>query len=107
MSTDSIDVAVGVVGGKVVLKFPHAVEYVEMDAQNTLDIAEEMSRCAFLLRDEVPAAGPTLKASMVERHHQTLVPRVTLMLASLRADAATSDGEVAAAVVEACLREVF
>ena len=104
--TGPVDVAIGVLDDKVVLRFEHALEYIELDAVNALDISEAIAALAFKLRNGVEPAGPALKASLVERHHDKLVPRVALMLASMR-DQGKSDGYAAEQIVTSMLAEVF
>jgi hypothetical protein len=91
----------------VVLKFDRDVNYIEMDPGNARDIACAMTDVAFEADTGLKPAGETLKAALVERHHDTLVPRIALMLASLRENKLMSNGDVARRITEVCLAEVF
>jgi len=102
-----VQMVLGIHDGKVMQRFEHATEVVLYESQNALDVAEEIARLAFEVRDGMKPAGPALKTELIERHRMTLTARVALMLRTLRADKMRTDGEVAQAVVEACLKEVF
>ncbi len=102
-----IPIAVGVFQNKVVLKFPRAVEFVEIDQQNCLDIAEAMAACAMELKGEVPKAGQALKKELFDRYREKLINRVTIMFNSRREQKKIANRKLATEVVEVCLREVF
>lgn len=101
--------------GKAIILFSESPEFLEpvridrwvMDPQEGLVIAEHLAQTCFEARDGVKPVGAALKAEIVERHRMTLTHRVALMLGTLREDKNKSDGQVAQAVVEACLKEVF
>lgn len=105
--SESIDIAVGTLNDKVVLKFPHAIEYVELDAQNCMDISEAMASAAFEIKHGLPAAGPALKAELVEKHRMQLTQVIAFNLNSTREDKTISNGRLAQDVVETCLKAVF
>jgi ABC-type cobalamin/Fe3+-siderophores transport system ATPase subunit len=112
--TDTTQVALGAVemhlgidNGKVMQRFKEPTLLVLYDPQNALDVAGRIADLAFECRDGVKPVSDTLKAELVERHRMTLTARVAHMLHSLREDKTRTDGQVAQAVVEACLKEVF
>ena len=107
MKQQPVQVAIKAENKLVVMKFDRDVNYVELEPQNCLDICEAMSAAAFEARDDLKPAGPALKASLVERHHDKLVPRIALMLGSMRQDKLKSDGNIAEQIVTTCLAEVF
>lgn len=103
----SVEMVIDQQDGKVVQRFKRPMEVVVYEPNNAIDVAMAMTDAAFAARDGVKPVGSTLKAELVERHRVTLTTRVALMLGSLRGDKLKSDGQVAQAVVEAMLREVF
>ena len=102
-----VSIAVKHENGLVILKFDRDVNYIEIEPQNCLDIVEAMSASAFEARDGVKPVGPALKASLIEAHHDKLVPRITLMLASLREDKKNSDGMIALKLIDVIFAEIF
>ena len=105
--TDPVQIAVKNEKGLVILKFDRDVNYIEIDPQNCLDIAEAMVTNAFEARDGLKPVGSALKASLIESHRDKLVPRLTLMLASLRENKLKTDGYIALQMVDAVFSEIF
>ena len=103
----SVDVAVGIVKGKIILKFPSPMEHIEFDSQNAIDIARAMTDAAFEIRDGVKPVGDTLKTELIERHRDTLIPRINLMLNSLREKKKVSNGNLSMQLIGTMLSEVF
>ena len=103
---ESLDVAIGPEDGQVCVRFPHAIERLWMAPQSAIDISEGITRVALTLLDETPPVGSPTRAALVQRHYETLVPRVALMIASMR-DQGKSDGTAASEIVTQCLSEVF
>jgi len=93
--------------GMVIQRFKHPVEEVVYEPQNAIDVARAITDAAFEARDGMKPVGDTLKAELVERHRFTLTNRLALMLGTLRRDNKKTDGQVAQAMVEACLKEIF
>ena len=94
-------------GGKVVFTFDRDIAYLEMDPDNAVKIAEAMTSAAFEADTKLKPVGETLKASLVEKHRDKLVPRVTLMLGSMRQDKLKSDGQLAMSIIDTVFAEVF
>lgn len=69
--------------------------------------AEMLSAMAFEADTSLKPVGETLKASLVERHRDKLIPRVALMLANLREDKTASNGEIAVKIMDVVCSEVF
>ncbi len=107
MSQEPLSIAVKREGGKVILKFDRDVNYIESDPQNAIDIAEAMTAAAFEAMEKLKPVGETLKASLVEKHREKLIPRVALMLGSLREDRKKSDGQIAVSIIDSIFSEIF
>jgi hypothetical protein len=106
---------IGVEKGQVLLLFskdpsgtrPSNISTWRLDPRECLEITEAMATAAFEARDGVKPVGPALKATLVEQHRMKLTQRFSVMLATLRPDKLKSDGNVAQALVEAALKEIF
>lgn len=103
----NVEMALGLEGGMVTVKFHEPTEWIKFEPQNAIDFACALTDRAFEARDGVKPAGETLKAELIERHRMTLTQRVARMLSTLRHDPVKTNGTVAQEVVDACLREVF
>lgn len=104
--TGNVEMIIMHENGKVIQRFKHAVEYVEYEPQNCIDVAMAMTDAAFEARDGLKPVGETLKAELVERHRKTLTNRLTMMLATLRHGDKT-DSKLAQMLVDTVLKEVF
>lgn len=102
-----VQVAVGKNGGMVILKFDRSVNYLELNPEPALDIAEAISKEAFEARDGMKMAGPALKAGLVKRHKLKLTPRLTLMLNSLREDKTKTNQYLAEQMISTVFAEIF
>lgn len=107
VSIGNVEMVIGPQDGKVLMQFKEPMKLVLFEHQNALDVAAALSDAAFEIRDGAKPVADTLKAELVERHRMKLTARVAMMLHSLREDKKRTDGEVAQAVVEAVLKEVF
>jgi hypothetical protein len=96
-------VAVGKFDNKVVLKFDEPIITLELDANNALDIAEEMAKVALDLNTGIRPAN-SLKADLAEKSASVLVPRVTLMLSGMEGK---PNIYKANQIVASCLSEVL
>ena len=106
-SQDSVEMVIGHENGQVFMRFREPMRVVVFDPQNCIDVARCMTDSAFEAREGVKPLGDSLKSELVERHRMTLTQRLSLMLGTMRGDTTISDGKVAQALVEACLREIF
>lgn len=106
MSDGNVEMVIDRRDGKVIQRFKHPMAEVIYEPQNAIDVAMAMTDAAFEARDGVKPVGDTLKAELVERHRMTLTNRIALMLGTMRRSTKT-DGQVAQAVVEAALKEIF
>lgn len=115
MENNAVYVRVMSDGGRVVILFaedvdgskPAAISHWEIDPPQCMMIVEAMARSAFEADTSLKPVGDSAKAGMVEQYRMTLTQRVALMLGTLRQDKMKTDGEVAQAVVEVCLKEIF
>lgn len=104
----SVSVAIKADGGVVVLKFDRDVSYLELEPNNCLNITEAMAAAAFECQnDGIKPVGSALKADLVQRHREILVPRIALMLTGMRQDRLKTDGYIAEQLVSTMLAEVF
>lgn len=91
----------------VVLKFDRDISYLEIEPQNAKDMAGAMTDAAFEADTGLKPMGETLKSALMEKHHDVLVPRIAVMLGTLRDQKLVTNGGLAKKVVEVCLAEVF
>ena len=100
------EVAIGINGGKVVLRFPKALEWVALDPENARQIAEAIARCAYEAHYGRPAQ--TAKSQLSNQKHVALIRRVTLMLGSFQRESSLpSNNKMATAIVDSILSEVL
>ncbi len=107
MSDESVSIAIKCENGKVVSEFSRQIDTWVCDPSNMLTICEALAAAAFEAQGDVKPVGPALKAQLVEKHRDKLIPRVALMLGSLRHDKLKSDGYIAEQIVSTMLAEVF
>ena len=107
IADDSMDVAVGVFDDKVVLKFPHPIEHIALDGQNSIDIARAMTDAAMELRDGVKPVGDTLKAELIDRHRDTLIPRINMLLGTQRENRVITNGRLSMQIIDIVFSEIF
>ena len=107
----NVDVAIGVVEGKVVAKWPDPITQIEFDPQNAYQIGEALARAAHEARygakpesDESYIAGQ-VRSRVTEDLRVKMVQRIALMLGSMERHRRTP-GQIAMALVDAMLREV-
>lgn len=101
------DVGVGILNNKVVLKFHEPVEAIEFDAQNCIDIAMAMTDAAYELKNGVKPVGDTLKADLIERHRDTLIPRVNMIMNSTREKKTVTNGRLSMTIIDTVFSEIF
>lgn len=69
--------------------------------------AEALTAMAFEADTKLKPVGDTLKASLVQRHRDKLIPRMAVMLNSMRELKTMSNGQLALALMDAVCHEVF
>jgi hypothetical protein len=94
-------------GGKVVQRFKQPMEYVIFDPPNAIAVAEALTAAAFRADTGLKPIGETLKASLVQKHRDVLIPRIALMLGTMREDRLKSNGQLATALMDTFCNEVF
>jgi hypothetical protein len=107
MNDQAVEMIISIEKGRVLQQFKEPMREVFYDPQNAIDVACAMTDAAFEARDGLKPAGATLKAELIQRHRDKLVPRIALMLASMREDKLRSDGYLAEQFVSTVLSEVF
>ncbi len=93
--------------GKVFMRFKEPMHWIACDPGNAILIAEAMTAAAFEADTGLKPVGPALKASLVQKHRDILIPRLALMLNTLREDKTLSNGQVALKLMDAVCSEVF
>jgi hypothetical protein len=93
--------------GKVVQRFKSPQEYVVFDPPNAIAVAEALTAAAFKADTGLKPVGDTLKASLVQKHRDVLIPRIALMLGSMREDRLKSNGQLATSIMDSVCNEVF
>ncbi len=91
----------------MILKFDRDVGHIEVEPQNMLDMAECMVAAAFEARDGIKPVGKALKASLIEKHRDVLIPRLALMLRGMREDKLKTDGYIALRIMDIVCNEIF
>lgn len=73
-------------------------------AQNA---AEMLTAMAFEADTQLKPVGETLKAAIVERHRDKLIPRISIMLHGARENKKLTDGQLALQIVDVVFSEIF
>lgn len=78
-----------------------------MPAAEALRFSALVADLAFEADTGLKAAGPTLKAELIERHRKTLTRRLEVVFNSTREKKTTSNAQLAKQITEILLHEVF
>ena len=78
-----------------------------LSASDALQFSTLLADLAFEAETGLKAAGPALKAELMDRHRTTLVNRLTVMLNSTREKKTTSNRGLAKQMVDTMMAEVF
>lgn len=78
-----------------------------MAPQDALAFSTLLADLAFEADTGMKAAGPALKAELIDRHRATLTRRLEVMLNSQREKKKVSNAQLAQQLVETCLSAVF
>jgi len=103
----AITMAVGVEDRHVVVKFHRPTEFIRFEPKNAQDIAEAITTAAFQADTSLKPVAETLKATLVQKHRDILIPRMMVMLNSMREKKTMSNGQLAMAMMDAFCHEVF
>lgn len=106
-SQENVSVAVKCNGPLVVMAFDRDIGFLELQPDQAVSIAEAITASAFEADTSLKPVGDTLKAAMVEKHRDKLVPRISLMLGSMRDKKKLSNGQIAVMITDAVCSEVF
>jgi len=102
--------------GRVHLLFSRDVEgelrsaqtdHLMLPAQVALDMGQMIIDLAFEADTGLKPLGPAAKAELVRKHRQKLIPRVALMMSSLREQRTVSNDAIARQIIDAVCAEVF
>jgi len=104
--------------GKVVLLFsrrhetsgdlvPEKTDHFMTDPAGALAMAECLSTMAFEADTGLKPVSETLKASLVQRHREILLPRMEAIIRSLREQKTTSHRQMSKQLLDAVFSEVF
>ncbi len=104
--------------GKVVLLFsrrhetsgdfvPEKTDHFMTDPAGALAMAECISTMAFEADTGLKPVSDTLKASLVQRHREKLLPRMELIIRSLRENKLASHQQLAGQLLDTVFSEVF
>jgi hypothetical protein len=102
--------------GKVHLLFSRDVEgekrqamtdHVMWPAEIALAAGQAIIDLAFEADTGLKPLGPAAKAELVKRHRDKLIPRISMMLGSLREDRLTDNKALATKIMDAFCSEVF
>jgi hypothetical protein len=78
-----------------------------MPAGDALRFSTLLADLAFEADTGLKAAGPALKAELIERHRRTLTRRLEVVMNSQREQRTVSNHKLAKEMVEICLKEVL
>lgn len=86
---------------------PAMTDNVSLDPPAALHMAEQLTAMAFEADTSLKPVAPTLKATLVAKHREKLLPRVALMLNTLREDRSRSNAQLAETIIDQVFSEVF
>ena len=86
---------------------PAEVDNMRIPPDQAVAMAQVLTDLAFEADTSLKPVAPTLKASLVEKHRQKLIPRIVLMLNTLRENKHFSNEKIATQVMDAVCSEVF
>lgn len=78
-----------------------------MSAEQALAFSTLVADLAFEADTGLKAAGPALKAELMDRHRTTLITRLSVILNSQREKKTINNRSLARQLVDVCLSEVF
>ena len=119
MSQDSedLDMQIAAREGKIVLLFsrkdsdgnrqPALVDHFSFPARDASDMMQMLGDLAFEIDGTLKPAGDAVKVALVQRHKDKLVPRIAMVLQTLREDKKLSNGQLAIKLIDIIFSEVF
>lgn len=86
---------------------PAMTDHVMWPAAIALDAGQAVIDLAFEADTGLKPLGPAAKAELVKKHREKLIPRVAMILGSLREDRGTTNKVLATKIMDACFSEIF
>lgn len=86
---------------------PALTDHVMWPAEIALAAGQAIIDLAFEADTGLKPLGPAAKAELVKRHRDKLIPRVSMMLGSLREDRMTSNHALATKIIDQVSSEIF
>lgn len=86
---------------------PALTDNMVLAPDTALQAAQTLTDMAFEADASIKPVGPKLKASMVEKHRMVLLPRITMILHSLREKKTVTDDQLAIQLLDRFCAEVF
>lgn len=86
---------------------PALTDHVMWPAQTALDAGQAVIDLAFEADTGLKPLGPAAKAELVKKHREKLIPRVSMMLGSLREDRLTTHQQLATKIMDQVCSEIF
>ncbi len=86
---------------------PVQTDHYMVDPEGALAMAECLSAMAFEADTGLKPVGDTLKAELVKKHREKLMPRLALMLNTLRENKRYTNQQLAQQMLDAFCSEVF
>ena len=102
-----VEMHLSIEGGRVVMRFQEPMQMIVFDPPNIQEIACRLTDLAFEAQSGLKPVNKTLKADLIQRHMEKLVPRLSLMFGTWREDKKVSDGQLAKKFVDICFHEIF
>jgi glycine cleavage system protein P-like pyridoxal-binding family len=102
----SVQMAIGIEGGKVIQRFKEPMLEVHYMPQNAIDIAGALADCGFEAMNGVKPVAGALKTELIERHRDKLIQRFPLVLRSML-DSGKTDGYISKELIDIAFKEIF
>jgi len=78
-----------------------------LDPETALRASQLMADMAFEADDSIKPVGPALKAALVEKHRAVLIPRIAMILNTLREKKTVTNEQLAVQLVDVTCAEIF
>ena len=104
MSDGKTQVVVGEENGRVVLRFPKAIDFVAFDPENARQVGEAMAKAAYHLHTGLTA--PQGRSALSAELRMRLVTRATHIIRNLT-DKKILPGRISQEVVDSILSEIY
>ena len=114
--TKDIDMQIVARNGKIVLVFseskngvrtPVHVDAFEFPAKDASQMMQTIGDLAFEIDTGLKAVGDSVKADLVAQHRDKLIPRINVVLGTLREDKTLSNGQLSLKLIDIIFSEIF